>query len=628
MRRESAASTRPRWASLGKPSPGAGVTIFQSEPSSPLYATSAMPQQRIRLSLRRLAVGAMALLACAAWPAAAQEPAAPPTDAQVASRIDEYMMRLENLGYTGGVLVIRAGRPVLKRSYGLVNRAAGIVADTATVYNLGSITKQFTAAAILRLEEQGKLRTTDSIARFFPDAPADKRAITLHQLLTHTAGFDSDYSPTDYEATTRDEYVRRMFAAPLRTAPGTAHFYSNAGYSLLAAIVELATGANYEAALSELVLRPAGMTETGYKGPGWATNRIAHGYQNGRDWGTIVDRIAPSDAPYWALRGNGGLHTTLGDMARWDAALNDVRVLTDSSRRKFMTGYVNEGPDGQSQYAYGWAVMKTSRGTRLVTHNGGNGVYVAEFLRFVDDGVTIFVTSTVSELTATQAVRVISRIVFGQPYELPPQRVAVAAATLDSVAGTYRLGDGSRLVLRADNGRLMAEAVGQQAFALLATGDTASPPGAAEANERARVIVEALVVGNVGPLIAELGEGGPDSAEVARQEAQLMDGRRQRLGAYQSLDVIGTLRAPDGGLRTTVRLNFERGGATNIYTFNRSRRIEDLGARPYSAVELIPSDAHEFRSFDPRGGSSMRLMFEGTSAFAMTPSGRVALVRP
>jgi hypothetical protein len=328
------------------------------------------------------------------------------------------------------------------------------------------------------------------------------------------------------------------------------------------------------------------------------------------------------------LRGNGGLHTTLGDMARWDASLNDARVLSDSSRRKFMTGYVNEGPDGQSQYAYGWAVMKTSRGTRLVTHNGGNGVYVAEFLRFVDDSVTIFVTSTVSELTATQAVRVISRIVFGQPYELPPQRVAVTAAALDSVAGTYRLGDGSRLVLRAENGRLMAEAVGQQAFALLTTGDTASPPGATDANERARAIVEALVVGNVGPLIAARGEGGPDSAEVARQEAQLMDARRQRLGAYQSLDVIGTLRAPDGGLRTTVRLNFERGAATNIYTFNRSRRIEDLGARPYFAVELIPSGAHEFRSFDPRSGGSMQLIFEGAAAFGITPTGRVALARP
>jgi CubicO group peptidase (beta-lactamase class C family) len=559
--------------------------------------------------------------------AAAPPSAAPPSDGQLVSRVNEYMARLEGLGYAGGVLVIRDGKLVFQRSYGFANRAAGIRADTSTVFSLGSITKQFTAAAALRLEELGKLHTTDSIARFFPSAPPDKRNITVHQLLTHTAGFNSDYSPTDYEETSRSEYVRRMFAAPLRSAPGTKFFYANSGYSLLAAIVELVTGRDYDTALRELVLQPAGMRETGYKAPAWTPSRIAHGYQNGRDWGTIAERIAPAAAPYWALRGNGGLHTTLGDMARWDAALNDSRMLTDSSRRKFMTGYVNEGPEGLSQYAYGWAVMKTSRGTRLVTHNGGNGVFVAELLRFVDDHVTIFVTSTVSEFTATQAVRVISRIVFGQPYELPPLRAMAAPATLAAAAGSYRLADGSRLVLRADDGRLMAEAVGQQAYALLLTGDTASPPNAPALNERSRAIVDALVAGNAAPLRTALGPGGPDSAEVAQQEAQLMAGRRERFGAFRSIDVLGTIRGPEGGLQTTVRLNFERGGATNIYTWDRTGHIMDLGARPWQAVELVPSAAGEFRSFDGRGGIGVRLVFDAGSAIAITPHGRVALAR-
>ena len=107
-----------------------------------------------------------------------------------------------------------------------------------------------------------------------------------------------------------------------------------------------------------------------------------------------------------------------------------------------------------------------------------------------------------------------------------------------------------------------------------------------------------------------------------------MTGRRERLGAYQSFEVIGSLRGPEGGLRTTVRLNFERGGATNIYTFNRSRRIEDLGARPYAAVELISVGDGEFRTFDPRGGASARFTLTGGEAAAITPSGRVTLVRP
>lgn len=549
-----------------------------------------------------------------------------PSDAQLTTRVDEYMQRLETQGYTGGVLVIRNGKPLFTRSYGMANSAAHIRADTNTVYNLGSITKQFTAAAILRLEELGKLRTTDSIARFFPNAPADKRDITLHQLLTHTAGFKSDFSPTDYEPTTRDEYVARMFAAPLRTRPGATHFYANSGYSLLAAIVEIVTKQDYEAALRELILRPAGMMQTGYKLPAWPAARLAHGYQDGRDWGTIAERIAKPGAPYWELRGNGGLQTTLGDMARWDAALEDRRILTDSSRRKFMTGYVNEGPEGLSQYAYGWAVMKTSRGTRLVTHNGGNGVYVAELLRFVDDKVTIFVASTVSELTATQAVGVISRIVFGQPYTLPPKRVAVSTTALDAVRGTYLFADGSRLMLRTVNGKLMAEAVGQQAHQLLATGDTISPPNATRLNTQSRAIVDALVKHDIRPLVAALGPGA-DSVEVAKQESQLMTSRLERFGAFQSIDVLGTSADPEGGFRTTVRINFANGGATNLYTWGRDGFIMDLGARPFAATELVPAENGEFRAFDSRTGAGVRVTFLNGRGTAITPKGTIPLKR-
>jgi CubicO group peptidase (beta-lactamase class C family) len=554
-------------------------------------------------------------------------PPAPPTDAQLAARVDEYMGRLEATGYAGGVLVARNGTTVFARSYGMANRAAGIKADVATVYNLGSITKQFTAAAILRLEEAGRLRTSDTVGRFFPNAPADKRGITLHQLLTHTAGFASDYSPTDYEPTTRDEYVRRMFAATLRSTPGNSFSYANSGYSLLAAIVEIVTGTDYEVALRDLVLRPAGMLETGYKAPAWDAKRIAHGYQDGRDWGTIVDKIAMPGAPYWSLRGNGGLHTTLGDVAKWDAALNDARIFTDSTRKKFRTGYVNEGPAGQSQYAYGWAVMKTSRGTRLVTHNGGNGVYVAELLRFVDDRVTIFMTSTVSQNTASSAVRVVSAIVFGQPYDLPPLRSATAGAGAVAAVGTYMLADGSRLVIRVRDAQMVVEAVGQQAYQLVATGDTISPPNASVLNARSRAIVEALLAGNIGPLFASMGPGGPDSTAMAQQETQMLAGRRERFGAFRSIEVLGTTAGPEGGLQTTVRLNFERGGATNLYTWNRASRIMDLGARPYAPVELLPTAEGELRTFDARTGKRGRFVMRDAGLTAVTPTGSIVLTK-
>ena len=547
------------------------------------------------------------------------KPSRAPNDSEITARVEEYMARLAGRGYTGGVLVVRDGTPIVMRSYGMANVATGIRADTATVYSLGSITKQFTAAAILRLEELGKLRTTDSIGRFFPEAPPDKRAITLHQLLTHTAGFPSDFSPTDYEPTTRAEYVRRMFAAPLRSAPGTTFSYANSGYSLLAAIVEIVTAKEYEAALTDLVLRPAGMLETGYTAPHWAPSRIAHGYRDGQDWGTIVDRISKPGAPYWAQRGNGGLQTTLGDMLQWDGALNDRRMLTDSSRRKFMTGYVNEGPLGRSQYAYGWAVMRTATGRKLVTHNGGNGVYVAELLRFVDDGITVFVTSTVSEHTATPVAALLTKIVFGDAYALPPERAAAASGALTGIAGRYALPDGSRLTLRVKDGAVQAEAVGQMAFQLLASGDTVSPTGAAELNASARTIVEAVVRGDVRPLRRALGPGGPDSSEVAEQEAELLASRLERFGTLGAIEVLGTALGPEGERRTTVRISFSDGAATNLYTWDRAGRIIDLGARPYAQTELLAAPGGEWRTYDERSGGGARFIITDGSVTALLP---------
>ncbi len=553
--------------------------------------------------------------------------AGPVADSLIVRRVNEYLDRLAERGYNGGVLVVRDGRVVLEKSWGFADRAAGIRADARTVYNIGSITKQFTAAAILRLEELGKLHTTDSIVRFFPAAPADKRGITIHQLLTHTAGFASDYAPSDYEPNTRAEYIGRMFAAPLRSTPGTEFSYANSGYSMLAAIIELVTGKEYEQALTDLVLVPAGMTETGYTAPHWAKERIAHGYEDGRDWGTIVERITGPGRPYWALRGNGGLGTTLGDFAKWDAALRSNRVLTDSSLRKFMTGYINEGPQGRSKYAYGWAVITTWRGTRLVTHNGGNGVYVAEWLRYVDEGVAIFVTSTNADIRATPVSEVVSRIVFGEPYDLPPRAVAADAAALAAMAGTWRLPSGGRVTFTVTPRGLVADAAGQDAWALVHNGDTASAPMAAALNAKARVIADAAVRGDVKPLVAEL-DGGPPPEEVERQEAQLMAGRRERWGDLKSVDVLGTARDPAGFLMTTVRLMFERGAATNLYGWNRDGQIVDVRARPYQPIALTPLEGGEFAVTQATGAPLVRFRREGEGIAAVLSTGTRVLLLP
>jgi CubicO group peptidase (beta-lactamase class C family) len=566
----------------------------------------------------------VALALALATPPAPHRAPPPVSDSAIRARVGTYADRLAGLGYNGAILVLRDGRPVLERAIGFANRERGTKADLRTTWSLGSITKQFTAAAILRLEELGKLHTTDAITRWFPEAPADKRAITLHQLLTHTAGFESDYAPTDYTPNTRDEYMQRMLAAPLQTPPGAEHAYSNAGYSMLAAIIEKVTGEEYEAALTRLVLAPAGMTETGYTRPAWAEPRIAHGYENGRDWGTIVEKLHVKGAPFWALRGNGGLQTTLADMARWERVARTSVVLTDSSRRKWMTGYVNEGPMGQSKYAYGWAVHQSPRNTRVVEHNGGNGVYVAEWRRLVDEGITLFVASSVTGLSASPVVDDVESLVFGGDVRMPPAVVPMTTASLASYAGHWRTANQDGVDITAQDGNLALRAAGPVAWRFLMKGDTVATARMSEIGARAEAIVRAMTQGNAQPLHDALAEPDPID-EMTKQVKSLAADRSERLGALKAVTGLGAIPREAGVLVTTVRLDYERGVVSNVFAWGPGGRITRRVARPLAASTLVPVSATAFERVDLSGGPpdpAVRLeRVDATHMALVVPSG-------
>ncbi len=551
---------------------------------------------------------------------------APLPDSAIRARVGTYFDRLAGVGYSGAVLVLRNGSPIVERAVGFANREQGIRSDTRTTWNLGSITKQFTAAAILRLEELGTLHTTDSITRWFPEAKGPKRSITVHQLLTHTAGFESDYAPTDYTPNTRDEYMQRMLTAPLQSPPGAEHAYANAGYSMLAAIIEIITGKAYEVALTELVLAPAGMTETGYTRPNWSAARVSHGYENGADWGTIPDKLRVSGAPFWALRGNGGLQTTLADMAKWEKVATTGIVLTDSSRHKWMTGYVSEGGPGDSKYAYGWAVHPSARGTRVVEHNGGNGIFVAEWKRFVDEGISIFVASSVAELKASPVVEEIEKAVFGGDYTLPPAAVAVDAASLAAVAGRWRTASGDALDIDTRSGQLSVTASGAATWLMLARGDTTQDARGAALATKSLVIVQGIAKGDAKPLFDALG-GREPLDELTRQVQGLARDRAGRLGALRSVTLLGAVpRQREGNTIyvATVRVDFERAVVSNVLVWGADGTLRDRIARPLAAALFVPIAGNAFQRLDLAGGpSAPAVRIERDSAPA-----RLTLVSP
>lgn len=302
--------------------------------------------------------------------------------------IRDYLEGIAARGFSGYVFASRKGTVVVSKGMGQAAVATPFTDET--VFDIGSLTKQFTAAAILMLEQEGRLTVHDSIAQFFDGVPKDKIGITLHHLLTHTSGLRDNFGGDD-DPVTRDDFVRKALKADLLEEPNKArHRYSNAGYSLLAAVVEIASGLSYDEYLRERLFDPTEMTRTGYRRPG--REPPAHGYLVfGIDWGTPLDRPwAPDGSPYWNLRGNGGMLSTVSDLRRWHQALKVNRF---GFSGKLFTPYVPEEHGGDSYYGYGWAVRRDATHGRVVGHNGSNLVFYAS-LQYVEDADLLLILAS------------------------------------------------------------------------------------------------------------------------------------------------------------------------------------------------------------------------------------------
>lgn len=497
------------------------------------------------------------------------------TDA--ARRVDDYLTRLVPYGFSGAVLVASHGDVVLKKGYGLANRVTKQPYTADMVSSVGSITKQFTGAAIVKLETMGRLRTADPISTYLPGVPADKSAITIHHLLTHTAGFAGDLGGGDDQAIDRDALVARVLAAPLASRPGERFEYSNEGYSLAGAIVERVSGQGYEAFLREHLFLPAGMKDTGYQLPDWPLDRLPIGYgPEGGEWGRIFKRGWRPDGPGWYLRANGGIHSTLDDMYRWHRALQQNTVLPAEAARKYQTGHVESV--GGERYAYGWGVQKTRRGTTVVTHNGGNGIFFADVRRYVDEDVVIIAMSNQPVVPATQlAPRQLEALVFNDAaVVMPPVAVDVPRAQRDALAGRYQFDAGGTLMVRASDTGLRVEASDPLLFAT----SPMTPPGGrfADLESRTIAIVRAAATDNFRPIFEAFDDDRPFEV-VQGNQRKFWQAWRGEFGEFAGADVVGTTVA-QGDPAVVVRLRFEKGGPLLQFVWGPRRLLgfRSLGA--------------------------------------------------
>lgn len=349
-------------------------------------------------NLKKLAFSVCVLLFSCSVALSQQNPLKAIVKGHLGAKLDGHMRQLTEKGFSGVLLVAKDGQIVLDKGYGLANKENKMPYTAETVFTVGSITKQFTGAAILKLEMQGKLLTSDKITKYFKDVPPDKADITLHQLLTHSAGFIHAVGD-DYEKLTRDALIKRALASKLKYVPGAKHEYSNVGYSLLGAIIEIVTGESYERFLRDNLFKPAGMTKTGYVIPKWKGDRLAVGYrEDGSRWGTPLDHAWDKDGPYWNLRANGGILSTTQDLYKWHLALEGEKILSKEAKQKYFAPHIAEQPEAVSFYGYGWVNEKTPRGTTLIWHDGGNGFFYADFRRFIEDKV-VYIVATNSRIS-------------------------------------------------------------------------------------------------------------------------------------------------------------------------------------------------------------------------------------
>ena len=275
---------------------------------------------------RQMAAFASLVAVFTAAPLAAQN------DAVLGARLDSALRTLQLRGFSGVVRVDRGGKTAFARGYGLANRAANTPFTPETVVQIGSNTKDFTAVALLQLHERERLSIRDSLYKFFPSAPADKRNITLWQLANHVAGFPIGLGG-DFDDVSRDQFIDMAMKRPLLFEPGTREQYSNAGFSLLAAVIELVSGKTYDEYVRDNVLVPLGLTYTGFLLPHFQPGQLAHGYRAGEDMGDILCRPHASDGPNWNPRGNGGMLSTVGDMAAFYRALFQTNTLLKPETR-------------------------------------------------------------------------------------------------------------------------------------------------------------------------------------------------------------------------------------------------------------------------------------------------------
>ena len=370
-------------------------------------------------------------------------------------QVDEVLNeRYERQGPGATALIYKNGEVIYRKGFGYANLELDVKMQPNHVFEIGSITKQFTAIAILMLEEQGKLNVEDEITRFIPDYPTNGKTITIHQLLNHTSGIKSYTNMQTFQQKARTdmtpmEIIDFVKNEPMDFDPGDQFLYNNSGYVILGHIIEVITEAPYEEFVQKNFFDKLGMTNSYYGSHSKVIKNRAYGYSD-RDGYVNADYLSMT-LPYAA----GSLMSNVDDLLKWQKALNTYQLISKATYEKAINGStLNSGE--KIGYGYGLGAG-TIQGSKSISHGGGIFGYTTQGIYLPDEDVFVSILTNCDCTSPGNVANKIAAIAIGKPFPSIKNAVSLSDAELKKWVGAYEFPDGAIRHITIENGKLYSQ---------------------------------------------------------------------------------------------------------------------------------------------------------------------------
>jgi CubicO group peptidase (beta-lactamase class C family) len=331
---------------------------------------------------------------------------------RLAQRMDDFIHALVPHSFNGAILVEKEGDLILANGYGRIQAQDEIPFSTKSITHTAYLVQQITAAAVLKLQEQGALRLSDTLAQFFNALPVDKQGISLQQLLTHRAGF-TDY-PVLPHALLKKEFLDQVWQQPLKFKPGTDYHFSGTAYGILAAVIEEASGHSYEVYVRQSLLNPAGMVHTGYVLPEFHESSLAKP-RNALPAGFTAENYQALYPALWYQLGNSGMLSTAEDLYRWQKMLFHGQLLKPLSLSNL---WENRGGVPEGKTAFGWALETSPAGNPVLVHNSQVDGFACQVLYDPQEKILILLVANQFNRQVEELGDQLARMLY-HPYYIP-----------------------------------------------------------------------------------------------------------------------------------------------------------------------------------------------------------------